>query len=86
MLNIVLFGAPGCGKGTQAARLVEKYNLNHVSTGDVIRREIKAGSELGRSMEGYISRGELATDELVINIIADYVESHRECNGNIYKR
>ena len=84
MLNIVLFGAPGCGKGTQAARLVEKYNLNHVSTGDVIRREIKAGSELGRSMEGHISRGELAPDELVINMIADYVESHRECNGNIF--
>lgn len=84
MLNVVLFGAPGCGKGTQAARLVEKYNLNHVSTGDVIRGEIKAGTELGKSMEGYISRGELAPDSLVIGMIDEYVNSHRECNGNIF--
>ena len=60
MLNIVLFGAPGCGKGTQAAKLVEKYNLNHISTGAVIRSEINAQTELGKSMEAYISRGELA--------------------------
>lgn len=84
MLNVVLFGAPGCGKGTQAAKLVEKYNLNHVSTGDVIRGEIKAGTELGKSMESYISRGELAPDSLVIGMIDEYVESHRECSGNIF--
>ena len=57
MLNIVLFGAPGCGKGTQAAKLVEKYNVNHISTGAVIRSEINAQTELGKSMEAYISRG-----------------------------
>ena len=51
MLNIVLFGAPGCGKGTQAQRLKEKYRLNHISTGEVIRNEIARGTEMGRSME-----------------------------------
>ncbi len=84
MINIVLFGAPGCGKGTQAHKLVEKYNLNHVSTGDVIRGEINRQTELGLSMKDYIARGELAPDSLVSDIIADYVQSHRESNGNIF--
>ena len=84
MLNIVLFGAPGCGKGTQAAKLVEKYNLNHISTGAVIRSEINAQTELGKSMEAYISRGELAPDQLVIDIVTDYIDRHRDANGNIF--
>lgn len=71
MLNIVLFGAPGCGKGTQAQRLKEKYRLNHISTGEVIRNEIARGTEMGRSMEHYIKTGQLAPDELVVGIIAD---------------
>ena len=84
MLNIVLFGAPGCGKGTQAAKLVEKYNVNHISTGAVIRSEINAQTELGKSMEAYISRGELAPDSLVIDIVTDYIDRHRDANGNIF--
>lgn len=84
MLNIVLFGAPGCGKGTQAARLKEKYGILHVSTGDVIRAEIARGSELGRSMESCIRSGQLAPDSLVIEIVARYVEEHRDCPGNIF--
>ena len=84
MLNIVLFGAPGCGKGTQAARLKERYGIRHVSTGEVIRGEIARGTELGRSMESYINRGELAPDSLVIGIIAHYIEEHRDCAGNIF--
>ena len=84
MLNIVLFGAPGCGKGTQAAKLVEKYNVNHISTGAVIRSEINAQTELGKSMEAYISRGELAPDQLVIDIVTDYIDRHRDANGNIF--
>ena len=84
MLNIVLFGAPGCGKGTQAQRLKEKYRLNHISTGEVIRNEIARGTEMGRSMEHYIKTGQLAPDELVVGIIADYMESHREGCGNIF--
>ena len=84
MLNIVLFGAPGCGKGTQAARLKEKYGINHVSTGEIIRNEIKNETELGQQVAAAISRGELAPDEVVINIIAKYVSDHKECAGNIF--
>ena len=73
MLNIVLFGAPGCGKGTQASRLREHYGINHVSTGEVIRAEIARGTELGRSMEEYIKSGRLAPDAVVIGMIANYV-------------
>lgn len=83
MLNIILFGAPGCGKGTQAKRLAEHYGLNHISTGEVIRSEIARKTELGRSMEGYISRGELAPDDIVVGMIRDYMESHRG-EGSIF--
>ena len=84
MLNIVLFGPPGAGKGTQAAKLVEKYGLNHISTGEVIRQEIRQGTEAGRSVEEFIRRGELAPDELVIRIIADFMKDHCDCAGNIF--
>ena len=84
MLNIVLFGAPGCGKGTQAQLLRERFGLNHISTGEVIRGEIARGSELGLQMKSYIDRGELAPDSLVIDIIVDYLDSHRDCAGNIF--
>ena len=78
MLNIILFGAPGCGKGTQAARLAEHYDLYHISTGEVIRSEIQRGTELGKSMEGYISRGELAPDSIVVEMVRDYMRSHND--------
>lgn len=84
MLNIVLFGAPGCGKGTQAARLKEHYGINHVSTGEVIRGEIARQTELGKSMEGYIAQGQLAPDQLVIDIINNYIQAHRADAGNIF--
>ena len=71
MLNIVLFGAPGCGKGTQAARLKEKYGIDHVSTGNVIREEIARGTKLGKEMESYITTGRLAPDQVVIDMIFD---------------
>ena len=60
MLNIVLFGPPGAGKGTQAARLIEKYGFHHISTGEVIREEIRQGSPLGLSVKGFIDKGQLA--------------------------
>ena len=84
MINIVLFGAPGCGKGTQAQRLKEHYGIEHVSTGEVIRDEIRRGTQLGRSMEGYISRGQLAPDEIVIGMIASYIADHKEAKGCIF--
>jgi len=84
MLNIVLFGAPGCGKGTQAARLKQHYGIDHVSTGEVIRAEIARGTELGRSMEEYIESGRLAPDAVVIGMIAHYVAEHRTAAGSIF--
>ena len=84
MINIVLFGAPGCGKGTQAQRLKEHYGIDHVSTGEVIRGEIRRGTELGRSMESYIAQGKLAPDEIVIGMIANYVAEHLDAKGCIF--
>ena len=84
MLNIILFGAPGCGKGTQAARIKEKYNINHISTGDVIRGEIARGTELGKSMKSYIESGELAPDSIVIGMIRNYINEHKDATGNIF--
>lgn len=84
MINIVLFGAPGCGKGTQAQRLKERYGIDHVSTGEVIRDEIRRGTELGRSMESYIKEGRLAPDSIVIGMIANYVADHLDAKGCIF--
>ena len=84
MLNIILFGAPGCGKGTQAARIKEKYNINHISTGDVIRGEISRGTELGKSMQSYIESGALAPDSIVIGMIRNYMAEHKDAVGNIF--
>ncbi len=84
MLNIILFGAPGCGKGTQAARIKEKYNINHISTGEVIRDEIARGTELGKSMQSYIESGRLAPDSIVIGMIRNYLKEHRDAAGNIF--
>lgn len=84
MINIVLFGAPGCGKGTQAQRLKERYGIDHVSTGEVIRNEIRRRTELGCRMESYIAQGRLAPDEIVIGMIANYVAGHLDAKGCIY--
>lgn len=84
MINIVLFGAPGCGKGTQARRLKEHYGVEHVSTGEVIREEIRQGTELGRSMERCIREGRLVPDEVVISMIDRYVTEHRASKGCIF--
>lgn len=83
MLNIILFGAPGAGKGTQSKKLSEKYELTHISTGEVIRREIEKGTELGRELEDNIAKGELAPDDLMINMIYDYIKEI-DCRGNIF--
>ena len=84
MLNIVLFGAPGCGKGTQSELLEKRFSLRHISTGNVIRQQIAAKTELGLQMQACIERGELAPDSLVIDMITDYVSNLGECNGVIY--
>lgn len=68
-LNIVLFGAPGSGKGTQSARLIDKYGLYHISTGELLRDHIRRGTELGRIADQYISKGQLIPDDLMISIL-----------------
>ncbi len=70
MRNIVIFGAPGSGKGTQSDKLIEKYGLNHISTGDVLRAEIKKGSELGKTAQQFIDNGQLIPDDLMVSILA----------------
>lgn len=84
MLNIVLFGAPGCGKGTQSEILEERFSLRHISTGNIIRQQIAAKTELGLQMQECIERGELAPDQLVIDMIAEYVATHQEGAGVIF--
>lgn len=84
MLNIILFGAPGCGKGTQAELLKEKYGVEHISTGAVIRSEIERGTELGLSMQEYIAKGELAPDSIVVGMVKNYICEHRDAKGNIF--
>ena len=66
MKNIVIFGAPGSGKGTQSDLMIEKYGFNHISTGDVLRNEIKNGTELGKTAKGFIDNGQLIPDDLMI--------------------
>ena len=84
MLNIVIFGAPGSGKGTQSERIVEKYGINHISTGDVLRAEIKNGTELGKTAKGYIDQGQLIPDELMIVILASVFDSFKDSKGVIF--
>ena len=75
MKNIVIFGAPGSGKGTQSDLLIEHYGLGHISTGDVLRNEIKQGTELGKTAQSYIDKGNLIPDELMISILANVYDS-----------
>lgn len=75
MKNIVIFGAPGSGKGTQSDLLIEHYGLGHISTGDVLRNEIKKGTELGKTAQGFIDKGNLIPDELMISILANVYDS-----------
>ena len=74
-MNIVLFGGPGSGKGTQSERLIEKYGLHHISTGEVLRDHIKRETELGKIAKSYIDEGQLIPDELMIKILDDVLEN-----------
>lgn len=84
MLNIVIFGAPGSGKGTQSAMIVEKFGVNHISTGDVLRNEIKNGTELGKVAKGYIDQGQLLPDALIIDILASVLDGLKDSKGVIF--
>jgi len=84
MLNIVLFGPPGAGKGTQANLLIEKYNLVHLSTGDILRGEITAGTALGLEAKSIMDRGDLVPDEVVIGMISSKLDNNPDANGFIF--
>ncbi len=73
---LILLGAPGAGKGTQAERISEGYNLRHLSTGDLLRGAVAEGSELGRMAKGYMDAGELVPDDVILGIIRDYLHDH----------
>ncbi|MDR3367428.1 MAG: adenylate kinase [Prevotellaceae bacterium] len=84
MLNIVLFGAPGAGKGTQAAKLVEKYNLVHLSTGDMLRDEIARCTQHGVIAKQLINNGQLVPDSMVVAMIAEKIKAHKASEGFIF--
>ena len=84
MLNLVLFGPPGAGKGTQATRLVEKYHLVHLSTGDIFRSNIKEGTDLGQLAKSYIDKGALVPDEVTIGMLEAEVNSNSNAKGFIF--
>ena len=78
MLNIVIFGAPGSGKGTQSDKIIDRYKLFHISTGDVLRDHIRRGTDLGKIAKGYIDQGQLVPDELIIDILAQVLDENKE--------
>jgi adenylate kinase len=84
MLNLVLFGPPGAGKGTQSAKIKEKYDLIHLSTGDLLRSEINAGTTLGLQAKTLMDQGILVPDEVVIGMIDNKLKEHKGANGFIF--
>ncbi len=78
MLNVVIFGAPGSGKGTQSERIIKEYGLHHISTGEVLRDHIARGTELGKIADGYISRGQLIPDDLMVRVLASVLDDNPE--------
>lgn len=84
MLNIILFGPPGAGKGTQSQQLKEKYNLTYLSTGDILREEMSAETEIGKKVKDIISKGGLVSDEIVVSIIRGRVEANQKSAGFLF--
>jgi len=84
MVNFLIFGPPGSGKGTQSVKLAQKFNLLHLSTGDMLRAEIAAGTEIGKRMSAIMAKGELVPDEVVIEMIAAKIDGARGFNGFLY--
>lgn len=84
MLNLVLFGPPGAGKGTQALKLIEKFQLTHLSTGDLLRGEIAAQSKLGKEAKAFMDKGELVPDEVVIGMIDAKIHKCKDTQGFIF--
>lgn len=84
MINIILFGPPGAGKGTQSAKLIEKYSLVHISTGDLFRKHLKEGTPLGKLAQEYMTKGNLVPDKVVIDMVDDKLKSSGDISGIIF--
>jgi adenylate kinase len=84
MLNVVIFGAPGSGKGTQSELIISKYGLYHISTGDILRREMENQTELGKIAKDYVNKGLLIPDDLIIKVLSNVLESHSGAKGYIF--
>jgi len=84
MLNVVIFGAPGSGKGTQSELIIKEYGLDHISTGDVLRAEMKGETELGKIAKDYIEKGQLVPDELIVDMLAKVLDSKASSKGVIF--
>lgn len=84
MLNLIIFGGPGSGKGTQSKLLAEKFQLTHLSTGDLLRAEMEKGSELGRIAKSFTDGGNLVPDEMIVKILASAIDEHKNANGFIF--
>jgi adenylate kinase len=84
MTNLILFGPPGAGKGTQSTKLIEKYNLTHISTGDLFRKHLKEGTPLGKLAQDYMSKGNLVPDQVVIDMVDDKIKSGGKISGIIF--
>lgn len=84
MVNLILFGPPGSGKGTQAAKLVDRYQLVHISTGDLFRRNISQNTPLGQRAQAIMAEGKLVPDEVTIAMLRDEVEANPQANGFIF--
>lgn len=84
MINLILFGPPGAGKGTQSAKIIEKYSLTHISTGDLFRKHLKEGTPLGKLAQDYMSKGNLVPDKVVIDMVDDKIKSSGNIEGIIF--
>ncbi len=84
MLNLVIFGAPGSGKGTQSELIIKKYGLHHISTGEILREEIEKKTELGLLADGYISKGQLVPDDIIIRMLASILDENKHVKGYIF--
>ena len=84
MLNIIIFGAPGSGKGTQSQKMTDRYHLTHISTGEVLRNEIKEQTELGKLAEKYISQGQLVPDDVMVNMLDEFLTDNPDSSGYIF--
>ncbi|MBL7859443.1 MAG: adenylate kinase [Cyclobacteriaceae bacterium] len=84
MINLILFGPPGAGKGTQSTKLIEKYSLTHISTGDLFRKHLKEGTPLGKLAQEYMSKGNLVPDQVVIDMVDDKIKSSGQLSGIIF--